>query len=72
MRKRFIIATRDGRFVACVYADRYERRRSTNSFTGATGGDFFMGEHIIASVDDDEYYLVGDSGGRLQETVKCH
>ena len=72
-RKRFIIATEEGRFVASVYADRYvERPGIADSSTGARGGGdfyedatFFEDARIICSVNPG--YKVGDSGGRLCE-----
>lgn len=59
--KRFIVS-HDGIFVVGIYAERYVKRTGANSFTGATGGDFFVGDKIVASIDNDARFPVGDSG----------
>ncbi len=63
-RKRFIIADKvTGRYVATVYAERFEEYVGDNSFTRALGGHFWIGNDILASVELDRF-TVGDSGGR--------
>jgi len=64
MIKRFIIATKDGKFIASINADRFELRKQANSFIGAIGGDFYLNGKIIGGTDDDVSFPVADSGGR--------
>lgn len=65
MRKRFIIWDREGRFVAGVYAERYEVYAGVgNSFTGAKIGNFYIGADIVATVELSHGVTVSDSQGR--------
>jgi hypothetical protein len=60
--KRFIITTKDGQWVATVYAEKFVS-------VGAKSGDFFIGDNPVGSVDTLNY-LVSDSGGRPNWTIQ--
>lgn len=68
--KRFLIREKDGDYVATVYAERFEEYSGVNSFTGAHGGHFYIGETIVGSVELAKYY-VADSGGRMAVNLKA-
>jgi hypothetical protein len=59
--KRFIITTKEGQWVATVYAHKFIS-------VGAKSGDFFIGDNPVGSVDTLNY-LVSDSGGRPNWTI---
>jgi hypothetical protein len=83
--KRFIITEKaTGGFVAAVYAERFAPydslvpnvtrgydRLNANSYTGAGGGHFWVGDIITASVETAKYD-VGDSGGRCATPEHGH
>ena len=64
--KRFVISDKmTGAYVATVYAEEFRPYNGVNSFTGAHGGHFYIGETVVGSVELAQY-RVDDSTGRMQ------
>ena len=62
--RRFVIMNGDGRYIATVYAERFERfNQPANSATGAQGGHFVIGNVIVGSFEFGEHdRLLGEDG----------
>ena len=51
--ERFVVNDKQGCFLVCIYAQRFEWYSGVgNSFTGARLGNFYIGDQIVASLED--------------------
>lgn len=62
--KRFIIRTKDRKWIASVYATDFVPNNG-RALNGSTSGTFYAGDKIVAQTSDEYEVLVDDSGGRL-------
>jgi hypothetical protein len=50
--KRYVVMHKTSGFIVGIYAERFTRSGAANSFTGNVGGDFWIGDQVVASVDN--------------------